>query len=161
MSSTTRPVSRELSLSPAKTLQTKTSSPPEWEAEHSRVGRNSSLPGCTPCARARHPSSSTASQRESCSIPVCYKDGVSKRLCTVVAEEWRRVQQDVKRETGFLLLVLPRVKCQSSPPQTSPVRDKGSQRPLEAKLLHPSSHRHCLGGQGLVMTPLLPPQTLV
>lgn len=32
----------------------------------------------------------------------------------MVAEEWR-VQEDLKRETGFLLFVLPRVKCQSFP----------------------------------------------
>lgn len=54
MANTARPVFRELSLSPTSSLQTKTSSPSEWEAEHSRVGQNSSLLGCTPCARARH-----------------------------------------------------------------------------------------------------------
>lgn len=72
-------------------------------------------PLCKSQMRAGHPSSSISFQGQSCSIPVCYKDGVSKRLCTVVAKERRRVQQDLRSETGFLLLLLPRVKWQSSP----------------------------------------------
>ena len=118
-------------------------------------------PLCKSQMHAGHPSSSICFQGESCSIPVCYKDGVSKRLCTVVAEEQRRVQQDLRSETGFLLL-LPTVKWQSSPLPLEPAAagDKGSQGPLEAHLLHPASHRHCVWGPGTGhASPPAPPNT--
>lgn len=76
------------------------------------------------------PSSGISFQGESCSIPVCHKDGISKTLCSVVAEEQRRVQQDLRSET---LSSPPPAQGEmakfSSPPLNQPSWGRGLSRP--------------------------------
>lgn len=148
----------ESCVSPASSLETKTSSPSEWEAQHSRVGQNSSLLGCTPCARARHV----------LGIPFLLHSCVLQRWCQQEALHCgsRGMEEGSAgpEERNGLSSTCPaqgEMPKLSSPPRTSPAGDEGFQRPLEAQLLHPSSHRHCVWGQGLDMALHLPHQTLV
>lgn len=165
MASTERPVFRQLCLAQTNSLHTKTSSLSEWEAKRSCPGQDPSQLGCTPVQEL---DTCWLSQQQyffligvllhSCVLQSLLCQQEALHYCKGT-EEQRKVQQDLRNKTSPP--TLGEMTKFPSPAQTSPVGVEDSQGSLEAPLLHPSSHRHCIWAQRLGMASLLPHQTPV
>lgn len=109
MASTERPFFRQLSLAPTNSLHTKTSCLSEWEAKHSHAGQDPSQLGYTP---VQEPDTCWPSQQQHFFLSeVLLHSCVLQRWCQQEAlhyckgtEEQRKVQQDLRSKTVFLLL---------------------------------------------------------